>query len=118
MEPRVNPNRIDLDEAYLEMASIWARRSKAVRRQVGALLVKDKQIISDGYNGMPAGDANDVCEYVGPTGELVTKPEVLHAESNALSKLLKSGRGSTNGGTIYVSYSPCMECSKLILQAG
>jgi dCMP deaminase len=123
-----NPNRIDLDEAYLQMAEIWARRSKAVRKQVGALLVKDKQIISDGYNGMPAGEVNDVCEYwaevdhpwEGHEDEKVlrTRPEVLHAESNALMKLARNGGASSDGATLYQTMSPCLECAKLIKQAG
>lgn len=112
-----NPNRIDLDEAYLEMATIWAKRSKAVRRQVGALLVKDRQIISDGYNGMPAGDKDDVCEYVDEQGSLVTKPEVLHAESNALMKLAENGGIGAQGATMYLTLSPCKECAKLIKQS-
>jgi len=81
MDPIViNKNRIDLDEAYLQMAEIWARRSKANRNQVGALIVKNRQIISDGYNGMPAGAEDDVCEVYDEHGQLLTKPEVLHAE--------------------------------------
>lgn len=113
-----NPDRIDLDEAYIEMASIWARRSKAVRRQVGAILVKDRRILSDGYNGMPAGDDDDICEYVDPlTHELVTKPEVLHAESNALMKLAEGGGIGAEGATMYLTLSPCRECAKLIKQA-
>jgi dCMP deaminase len=121
-----NPNRIELDEAYLQMAEIWAKRSKAVRSQVGAILVKDKQIISDGYNGMPAGEANDVCEYwaevdhswEGHDYELRTRPEVLHAESNALMKLARHGGMSSDGATLYQTLSPCIECAKLIKQAG
>ena len=112
-----NPDRIDLDEAYLEMAAIWARRSKAVRRQVGAILVKDRQIISDGYNGMPAGDKDDVCEYLDDAGNVVTKPEVLHAESNALMKLAENGGIGAQGATMYLTLSPCKECAKLIKQA-
>jgi len=128
----INPNRIDLDEAYLQMAEIWARRSKANRLQVGALIVKDKQIISDGYNGMPSGSTDDVCEYYtlptdyngldgigGPPDKvLMTKPHVLHAESNALLKVSKHGGTGAQGGTLYVTDSPCRECSKLIIQAG
>ncbi len=113
-----NPNRIDLDEAYLQMAEIWARRSKANRTQVGAILVKDKQIISDGYNGMPAGETDDVCEYLDEDGSLRTKPEVLHAESNALMKLARNGGASSDGATLYQTLSPCLECAKLIKQSG
>jgi dCMP deaminase len=117
MEPiTINPNRIALDEAYMQMAEIWGRRSKANRLQVGALIVKDHQIISDGYNGMPAGDKDDTCEYW-VDGELRTKPEVLHAESNALLKITENGGVGAQDGTLYTVYSPCFECSKLIKQA-
>lgn len=94
------------------MASIWARNSYCKRRQVGALLVKDNMIISDGYNGTPSGFEN-VCEDENG----VTKPYVLHAEANAISKIAKSGNNS-DGATLYVTASPCIECSKLIIQAG
>ncbi len=94
------------------MASIWAKNSYCKRRQVGALLVKDNMIISDGYNGTPSGFEN-VCED--ETG--VTKPYVLHAEANAISKVAKSGN-SSDGATLYITASPCMECAKLIVQAG
>ena len=99
------------DSRYLEMAEIWAKNSYCKRRQVGALLVKDKMIISDGYNGTPSGFEN-VCEENG-----VTKPYVLHAEANAISKVAKSGN-SSEGATLYVTASPCIECAKLIIQAG
>lgn len=112
-----NPNRIDLDEAYMQMAEIWARRSKANRKQVGALIVKDRQIISDGYNGMPAGDEDDTCEYYDENGELKSKDDVLHAESNALAKIAENGGVGAQGGTLYVTMSPCKECAKLIKQA-
>lgn len=101
-----------LDERYMEMASVWAKNSYCKRRQVGALLVRDRMIISDGYNGTPSGFEN-VCED--ESG--VTKPYVLHAEANAISKVAKSGN-SSNGATLYVTASPCMECAKLIIQAG
>lgn len=94
------------------MARIWAENSYCIRRQVGALLVKDKMIISDGYNGTPAGFEN-ICED--ENGK--TKPYVLHAEANAISKIAKSGN-SSNGATLYVTTSPCIECAKLIIQAG
>ena len=117
-----NPDRIGLDEAYMQMAEVWAKRSKANRKQVGSLIIKDSQIISDGYNGMPAGDADDVCEIVEDRGlsggALVTKPEVLHAESNALTKIAKHGGTGASGGTLYVTLSPCFECAKLIKQSG
>lgn len=100
------------DERYLEMASVWAKNSYCKRRQVGALIVKDKMIISDGYNGTPSGFEN-VCEDENG----VTKPYVLHAEANAISKVAKSGN-SSQGATLYVTASPCIECSKLIIQAG
>ena len=113
----VNPNRIALDEAYMRMAEIWALRSKANRNQVGALIVKDRQVISDGYNGMPAGEVDDTCEFHDEQGNLVTKPEVLHAESNALMKLAENGGVGSQGATLYVTLSPCFECAKLIKQA-
>lgn len=130
-ELTINPNRIELDEAYMQMAEIWAKRSKANRSQVGALIVKDKQIISDGYNGMPAGVEDDVCEYWEsfpphevdylvenpPPGILRTKPEVLHAESNALLKISENGGIGAQGATLYTTLSPCPECAKLIKQA-
>lgn len=119
----INPDRIELDEAYMQMAEIWARRSKGNRLQVGAILVKDRRIISDGYNGMPAGDSDDVCEVwedENIPGEAVmrTKPETLHAESNVLMKLARSGGEGADGATIYTRYSPCFECAKLIKQSG
>ncbi len=113
----INPDRIDLDEAYMQMAEVWARRSKANRLQVGALIVKDRQIISDGYNGMPAGSEDDRCEIYDATGQLKTKPEVLHAESNALLKIAENGGVGAQGATLYTTYSPCTECAKLIKQA-
>jgi len=113
----INPNRIDLDEAYMQMAEIWAQRSKANRFQVGALIVKNRQIISDGYNGMPADSEDDVCEFYDENGELVTKPEVLHAESNALTKITENGGVGASGATLYVTLSPCFECAKLIKQS-
>lgn len=100
------------DHRYLEMASVWAKNSYCKRRQVGALIVKDRMIISDGYNGTPSGFEN-VCED--ESG--VTKPYVLHAEANAITKVAKSSN-SSDGATLYVTASPCMECSKLIIQSG
>ena len=94
------------------MAAIWAENSYCIRRQVGALIVKDRMIISDGFNGTPSGFEN-VCED--ESG--VTKPYVLHAEANAISKVAKSGN-SSEGSTLYVTASPCIECAKLIIQAG
>ncbi len=96
----------------MEMAAVWAKNSYCKRRQVGALLVKDKMIISDGYNGTPSGFEN-ICEDENG----VTKPYVLHAEANAITKVAKSGNSSKNA-TLYVTASPCMECSKLIIQSG
>ena len=104
--------QLKLDERYLRMAMIWAGNSYCVRRQVGALLVRDKMIISDGYNGTPSGFEN-VCEDENNK----TKPYVLHAEANAITKVAKSNN-SSDGATLYVTSSPCMECAKLIVQAG
>jgi len=101
-----------LDIRYLQMAQIWAQNSYCQRRKVGALLVKDKMIISDGYNGTPSGFEN-ICEDENNT----TKPYVLHAEANAITKVAKSNN-SSEGATLYVTSSPCLECSKLIIQAG
>jgi dCMP deaminase len=101
-----------LDKRYLLMASIWAENSYCLRRKVGALLVKNKMIISDGYNGTPSGFEN-ICED--EFGN--TKPYVLHAEANTITKVAKSNN-SSEGSTLYVTSSPCMECAKLIIQAG
>lgn len=101
-----------LDRRYLRMAQIWAENSYCSRRQVGALIVKDKMIISDGYNGTPSGFPN-VCE--GADG--LTLPYVLHAEANAITKIARSGNNS-EGATLYITDSPCIECAKLIIQAG
>ena len=100
-----------LDLRYLRMARIWAENSYCKRRQVGALVVKDKMIISDGYNGTPSGFEN-ICEE-----NDITKPYVLHAEANAITKLARSSNNS-DGSTLYVTTSPCIECAKLIIQAG
>ena len=116
------PKQIELDITYLKMADEWAQLSKAVRRKVGCLIVRDGQIISDGYNGTPVGFDN-TCEFVNEKfldraeNKLQTKPEVLHAESNALMKLAKS-TNSSKDSTIYLTMSPCFECAKLIIQAG
>ena len=116
------PNQLDLDITYLKMAREWGRLSKAKRKKVGCLIVKDGQIISDGYNGTPAGYSNE-CEFVNENflpqakNKLETKPEVLHAESNALMKLAKS-TNSSKDSTIYLTMSPCFDCAKLIIQAG
>lgn len=128
----------ELDRRYLRMAREWSGNSYALRRQVGALVVKDRMIISDGYNGTPSGFEN-ICEsvvcgskegcnlqiYNGQDArclhcehaKLTTKPYVLHAEANALSKLARSGNNS-EGATLYVTDEPCSECSKMIIQAG
>ena len=100
------------DQSYIEMAGVWARNSYCKRRQVGALIVKDRMIISDGYNGTPAGFEN-ICE----NEDGFTKPYVLHAEANAITKIACSNNNS-NGATMYVTASPCIECAKLIIQAG
>ena len=101
-----------LDKRYIRMASIWAENSYCTRRQVGALIVKDKMIISDGYNGTPSGFEN-ICEDEND----VTFPSVLHAEANAITKIARSGN-SSDGATMYVTASPCIECAKLIIQSG
>ncbi len=101
-----------LDRRYMRMAFIWAENSYCKRRKVGALLVKDKMIISDGYNGTPSGFEN-VCEDEND----ITKPYVLHAEANAITKVARSNN-SSDGATLYVTSSPCIECAKLIIQAG
>jgi dCMP deaminase len=104
--------QIIFDKRYLEMALIWAKNSYCIRRQVGALLVRGRMIISDGYNGTPSGFEN-VCE----DEKNVTKPYVLHAEANAITKVAKSSN-SSEASTLYVTTSPCLECSKLIIQSG
>ncbi|MCF0244248.1 MAG: dCMP deaminase family protein [Bacteroidaceae bacterium] len=101
-----------LDGRYLRMARIWAENSYCKRRQVGALVVKGQRIISDGFNGTPSGFEN-VCE----DDNNVTKPYVLHAEANAITKLARSHNNS-DGATIYITASPCIECAKLIIQSG
>ena len=100
------------DHLYMKMARTWAENSYCVRRQVGALMVRDNMIISDGFNGTPSGFEN-VCE----DENNVSKPYVLHAEANAITKIARSNN-SSNGATLYVTASPCMECSKLIIQSG
>ena len=102
----------ELDKRYLRMAAVWAENSYCKRRQVGALIVKDQMIISDGYNGTPSGFEN-VCE----DEQNVTLPYVLHAEANAITKVAASSN-SSKGATIYVTSAPCIECSKLIIQSG
>jgi dCMP deaminase len=102
----------NLDTRYMRMATIWAENSYCKRRQVGALLVKDKMIISDGYNGTPSGFDNN-CEDENNS----SFPYVLHAEANAITKVARSNNGS-DGATLYVTASPCIECAKLIIQAG
>jgi len=102
----------NFDIRYLKMAQIWAENSYCKRRKVGALIVKDRMIISDGYNGTPAGFEN-ICEDENDK----TKPYVLHAEANAITKVAQSSN-SSRGATLYVTSSPCLECSKLIIQAG
>jgi len=101
-----------LDIRYLKMATIWSENSYCKRRQVGALIVRDKMIISDGYNGTPSGFEN-ICE----DENNITKPYVLHAEANAITKVACS-HNSSSGATMYVTSSPCIECAKLIIQAG
>ena len=110
--PKTTEKQLLLDLRYLRMARIWAKNSYCKRRQVGALVVKDKMIISDGYNGTPSGFEN-ICE----DGNNLTKPYVLHAEANAITKLARSSNNSDRA-TLYVTAAPCLECSKLIIQAG
>lgn len=104
--------QLELDRRYLRMAAIWAENSYCLRRKVGALIIKDQRIISDGYNGTPSGFEN-VCE----DDDNVTKPYVLHAEANAITKVAASSN-SSKGATIYITSAPCIECAKLIIQAG
>ena len=111
MSQNEEQKKLALDQRYLRMAKIWAENSYCQRRQVGALIVKNKMIISDGYNGTPSGFEN-VCEESN-----VTKPYVLHAEANAITKIARSNN-SSDGATLYVTDSPCIECAKLIIQAG
>jgi dCMP deaminase len=108
----MDAKQLNIDKRYLRMARIWASNSYCKRRQVGALLVKDKMIISDGYNGTPSGFENE-CE----DDKNSTKAYVLHAEANAITKVAKSNN-SSDGSTLYITTSPCIECSKLIIQAG
>ncbi len=108
----INHKQDILDRRYLRMAAIWAENSYCVRRKVGAIIVKDQMIISDGYNGTPAGFEN-ICEDENGS----TKPYVLHAEANAITKVARSNNSSDNA-TLYVTASPCLECAKLIIQAG
>ena len=108
----MNKKQLELDKRYLRMAAIWAENSYCERRKVGALIVKDNMIISDGYNGTPTGFEN-VCE----DENNVTKPYVMHAEANAITKVARSSNNS-NGATIYITSAPCIECAKLIIQAG
>ncbi|MDD2476256.1 MAG: dCMP deaminase family protein [Dysgonamonadaceae bacterium] len=107
-----NNKQLLLDKRYMRMAAIWSENSYCIRRQVGAILVKNKMIISDGYNGTPSGFEN-ICE----DENNVTKPYVLHAEANAITKVARSNNSSEDA-TLYVTSSPCIECAKLIIQAG
>ncbi len=112
MEENKDIKQLELDKRYLRMARIWAENSYCERRKVGALIVKEKMIISDGFNGTPSGFEN-ICE----NEEGLTKPYVLHAEANAITKIARSGNNS-DGATLYVTDAPCIECAKLIIQAG
>ena len=110
---KTNPEKTKkFDKSYLEMAHVWAKNSYCKRRQVGALIVKDRMIISDGYNGTPSGFEN-ICEDESGS----TKQYVLHAEANAITKVAQSNN-SSKGATLYITDSPCVECSKLIIQSG
>ncbi len=108
----MDEKQIQFDKSYLEMARVWANNSYCQRRKVGALIVKNRMIISDGYNGTPSGFEN-ICEDENGG----TKPYVLHAEANAITKVAKSNN-SSEGATLYVTAAPCLECAKLIIQAG
>ena len=108
--------RDKLDRTYMNMAIELSKLSHAQRKKVGALIVKDTQIIAEGYNGTPSGFDNS-CEYIDYVDEMYTKPEVLHAESNAITKIARS-TNSSSGSTLYVTMAPCFECSKLIIQSG
>ena len=110
-----------LKEAYMKTAETFAELSHARRLHVGAIVVKDDRIISIGYNGMPAGWDND-CEYTpyddnGDPMDIKTKPEVLHAETNAIAKLARSNESGLDGD-LFVTHAPCLDCAKLIYQAG
>ena len=105
----------ELDVAYLRMAYVWSSLSKAQRKKVGCLIVKDGSIIADGFNGTPQGFDNS-CERE-EEGRLITKDEVLHAESNAITKLAQSTQ-SSKGATMYITIAPCIDCAKLIIQSG
>ncbi|RLD77601.1 MAG: CMP deaminase [Bacteroidetes bacterium] len=109
---KISDKQLNLDKRYLEMAKIWSENSYCERRKVGALIIKDKMIISDGYNGTPSGFEN-LCEDENNK----TKAYVLHAEANAITKVAKSNN-SSDSSTLYVTTSPCLECAKLIIQAG
>lgn len=111
LNSKMEDKQKSLDSKYLRMARIWAENSYCKRRQVGALVVKDHMIISDGYNGTPSGFDN-VCEE-----NNISFPYVLHAEANAITKLARSNNNS-DGATLYVTAAPCIECAKLIIQAG
>lgn len=108
--------RKQFDENYLRLAFVWSRNSRAERLKVGAIMVKDDMIISDGFNGTPRGFDN-CCEIKNADGSLVSKREVLHAESNAIAKVAKS-TNSSEGSTLYITDSPCFDCAKMIIQAG
>lgn len=112
MDSDYNSKQLQLDKRYLRMAEIWAENSYCQRRKVGAIIVRDSMIISDGFNGTPSGFEN-VCED--DAGQ--TKPYVLHAEANAITKVARSNN-SSDGATMYVTASPCVECAKLIIQSG
>jgi Deoxycytidylate deaminase len=108
----MDSKQLKFDKSYLEMAKVWAKNSYCKRRQVGAIIVKDKMIISDGYNGTPSGFEN-ICEDEDGN----TKSYVLHAEANAITKVAKSNN-SSDGATLYITDAPCVECAKLIIQSG
>lgn len=107
-------------QAYMDVASRFAELSHARRLHVGAIIVKDDRIISIGYNGMPAGwdnNCEDIIQHSDDTTSLKTKPEVLHAETNAIAKLARSNESGLNA-TMFITHAPCLDCAKLIYQSG
>lgn len=110
------PDQIKLDKTYLKMAKVWSQMSHAVRLKVGALVVKNNQLISDGFNGTPFGWPDNICEYE-KDGKLVTHDYVIHAEQNALMKLARYGNSGENS-TFYLTHNPCILCAKHMIQVG
>ena len=109
-------NQVEMDQLYMDIAYRIAQMSKATKKKVGAVIVKDGNIVSFGWNGMPRGFDN-CCEYINDDGDLKTRPEVVHAEQNAIAKAAK-GTIPIDGATIYITYSPCWNCAGSIMQSG